>query len=86
MRRMRFACWITKSTNTHSQYEIFIAFPRQKLLHESTSVLRYIHIACLVRLYNDALSISCLIAHCITPDRKEQCIVCAPYSLTDPIQ
>jgi hypothetical protein len=40
MRRMHFACWITKATDT--QYEIFIAFPRQKLLHALTSVLRYI--------------------------------------------
>jgi len=57
MRRMRFACWITKATDTHSQYNIFIAFPRQKLLHESTSVLRYMYIACLVMLHNDAFTI-----------------------------
>jgi hypothetical protein len=24
--RMRFACWITKATNTHSEYVILIAF------------------------------------------------------------
>jgi hypothetical protein len=28
--RMRFACWIPKATNTHSEYVILIAFPRQK--------------------------------------------------------
>jgi hypothetical protein len=28
---MRFACWITKATNAHSEYIIFIAFPRQQL-------------------------------------------------------
>jgi hypothetical protein len=27
---MRFACWITKATNTHSKYVILIAFPRQQ--------------------------------------------------------
>ena len=26
--RMRFACWITKATDTHSEYAILIAFPR----------------------------------------------------------
>jgi hypothetical protein len=29
-RRMRFACWITKATDTHSEYVILIAFPRQQ--------------------------------------------------------
>jgi len=28
--RMRIACWITKATNTHSQYVTFIAFPPQQ--------------------------------------------------------
>jgi hypothetical protein len=39
--RMRIACWITKVTNTHSEYVIFIAFPRQQFLHERASLLRY---------------------------------------------
>ena len=26
MRRMRFACWETKATNTHSEYEILLLF------------------------------------------------------------
>ena len=34
IRRMRFACWITKTTDTHSEYVILIAFPRQQLLGE----------------------------------------------------
>ena len=29
LRRMRIACWVTKSTNTHSEYVILIAFPWQ---------------------------------------------------------
>jgi hypothetical protein len=45
---MRTACWITKSTNVHSQYVILIAFPLQQWLHERASVLRYTYIACLV--------------------------------------
>jgi len=28
--RMRIACWTTKATNTHSEYEIFTAFPLQQ--------------------------------------------------------
>jgi len=31
-RRVGFACWIPKATNTHSVYEIFIAFPLQQWL------------------------------------------------------
>jgi hypothetical protein len=43
-RRMRFSCWITKATDTHLEYVILIAFPRQQWLHESTSVLHlYVH-------------------------------------------
>jgi hypothetical protein len=35
-----FACWISKSTETHSAYAIFTASLRQKWLHESASILR----------------------------------------------
>jgi hypothetical protein len=31
IRRMGFACWITKGTNTHSEYEILV-FPLQQWL------------------------------------------------------
>jgi hypothetical protein len=41
IRRMRFACWITKATDTHSECVILIAFPRQQWLRERVSVLRY---------------------------------------------
>jgi hypothetical protein len=41
IRRMRFACWITKATDTHSEYVIVIAFPRQRWLRERASLLRY---------------------------------------------
>jgi hypothetical protein len=30
IRRMRFACWITKATDTPTEYVILIAFPRQQ--------------------------------------------------------
>ena len=45
-RRMRFACWITKATNTNSECAIVITFLLQQWLHESASVLRHICIAC----------------------------------------
>ena len=50
IRRMRFACWITKATDTHThtEYLILIAFPRQQWLRERASVLRYAYNACLV--------------------------------------
>jgi hypothetical protein len=47
-RRMRIACWIPQSTNTHSEYVILIAFPLQQWLYESSVMLRYTNIACLV--------------------------------------
>jgi hypothetical protein len=43
---MRIACWILKSTNTHSEYVIHIALPLQQYLHERACVLRYRCIAC----------------------------------------
>jgi len=44
IRRMRFACWITKTTDTHSEHVILLAFPRQQLLRESNSMLcSYVH-------------------------------------------
>jgi hypothetical protein len=42
---MRIASWIPKTTNTHSEYVILIAFPLQQWLQESVSMLRY---TCLV--------------------------------------
>jgi hypothetical protein len=43
---MRFACWITKATDTHTEYVILIALPRQQWLRERATMLRYIYIAC----------------------------------------
>jgi len=45
---MRIACWISKATNTHSQYVIIIACPLQKWLYERASVLRRTYLVCLV--------------------------------------
>ena len=46
--RMRIACWISKSTNTQSQYVILTDFPLQQWLYESASMLRCMYIAFLL--------------------------------------
>ena len=48
MWRMRFACWTTKDTHTHthSEYVILIALRRQQRFRERPSVLRYTYIGC----------------------------------------
>jgi len=38
---MCFECWMTKNTETHSEYVVVIVFPRQKWLRERSSVLQY---------------------------------------------
>jgi hypothetical protein len=48
IRRMRFACWITKATDTHAEYVILISFPLQQWLYGRASVLGYTYIACIV--------------------------------------
>ena len=49
--RMRFTCWITKATDTHAEYVMFISFPRQQKLRERASALRYTYIGCVVIYY-----------------------------------
>jgi hypothetical protein len=45
--RMRVACWLTKATNTLSEYVIIIVFfSLRQWLHERVSMLRYTYIAC----------------------------------------
>ena len=46
IRRMRFACWVTKATDTHSEYIILIAFPLQQWLRERASIL-HLYVYCL---------------------------------------
>jgi hypothetical protein len=49
-RRMCFLCWISKSTNTYSEYDKRIAFPRQqwKWSHQGVAVIGYTYIVGLV--------------------------------------
>jgi hypothetical protein len=48
IQRMRFSWWITKATDTHSEYVILIALPRPQWLRERTLMLRYTYIYSLV--------------------------------------
>ena len=48
IRRMRFACWVTKTTITHSKYAIHIVYRRQHTLSDGASKLRYTYNPCLV--------------------------------------
>jgi len=45
---MHITCWVTKATNTLSEYVILIAFPLQQWLHKHTSVSHYMFVAHLV--------------------------------------
>jgi hypothetical protein len=46
---MHFACWMTKITDTHSSI-YHIAFPLQQWFPECTLMLRYMYMACRVKL------------------------------------
>jgi hypothetical protein len=43
IRRMRFAGWITKATNTHSEYVIHIAFTRKLVTRTRLNITSYVH-------------------------------------------
>jgi len=45
--RVRIACWISKATDTHSEYVILIGFPRQKFLRGCASMFLYMYNAIL---------------------------------------
>jgi hypothetical protein len=46
--RMRIEFWIQKANNSYSEHVILIAFPVQKWLNESESILCYTYTVCLV--------------------------------------
>jgi hypothetical protein len=48
IRRMRFACWVTKATDTHSEYVTLIAFPRNNGYANAPQCYIYTFIARLV--------------------------------------
>ena len=46
--RMRIGCWAPKATNTHSNYVLLTAFPREQWFYARATMLRYTCIDCLV--------------------------------------
>ena len=50
--RMRVAFWISKATNTHSEYIRLASFPQQQWLHERSPILLCTNIASLVYVNN----------------------------------
>jgi hypothetical protein len=69
---MHFECFITKATNTHSRYVIFIAFPQQQWFHICTSTL-HLYIHCLPRqmLFGSNIILICwLHLHAIFPTQS----------------
>jgi len=48
IRRMRFACWITEATDTHSEYLVLTALPQQSWFRQSSLMLR---ISCFVKTF-----------------------------------
>jgi hypothetical protein len=53
VRRRLIACWITKTTNTHLEHVILIAFPLQQWLHARHSMLQYTYTSVLFVLKNN---------------------------------
>jgi len=52
IRLMCFACWITNTVNTHSEYVIFIAFAWKQWFHECALMLRlYVYFLFCYKLY-----------------------------------
>ena len=48
VKKIRFACRVTKATNTHSGYVTLFAYPRQQWLRAGVSVLYYTYTARLI--------------------------------------
>jgi hypothetical protein len=51
IRRMYFACQITKATDTHSEHVVFIPFFATTMVTQTLSVIPYKYIVCLVKNY-----------------------------------
>jgi len=68
---MRFVCWITKSTNTHSEYLVLIALLRQQWLRKCASKST-LHVHCLSCIYYKyRLTAVCQFTDKFIPEVKE---------------
>jgi hypothetical protein len=73
IRRMRFACWISKATDTHSEYVIRIAVPRQQWLRERASTftcIRTLPVMLVNVLLHGMLSVKTLITCTLSPHEQ----------------
>jgi hypothetical protein len=52
IRRMHIACWVTKATDTHSEYLILVHFPQQQWLRERNSIFHYTYTTIYIIYYN----------------------------------
>ena len=70
--RMRIACWIPKTTNTHSECVILIAFPLQQWLHNSPHcyVIRTLYCIVVKSTEVDACSVRWLTARFISHQHR----------------
>ena len=76
IRRMRFVCWITKSTYTHSEYALLLALPRQEWFRERASVLGVcVHCLCCWRV-NSEIKTPVDIGWYISHRRSSHCLSC----------
>jgi len=46
IQRIRFPCWITKDTDTNSEYVILVVFPWRQWFRERVPILRYTKLLC----------------------------------------
>ena len=77
---MRFAYWIAKATDTHSEYVILIAFPGQEMQRESASVLLlYVHCLSCLDLSIGDLWLKCIWAHRLRINRNQRSIRLVRY-------
>ena len=54
MRRMHFACWVSKTTDTRLEYVIFIACARRIWLRKRVLILRsYVHYVSCITIYTN---------------------------------
>jgi hypothetical protein len=68
--RMRFACWITKATDTHSEC-VILTFSQQQLLGKRTSILQYTYFESFVNSANSLTTVETCSWFCF---RNKSCV------------
>jgi hypothetical protein len=78
---MYFACWITKTTDTHSEYVTMLLFARQQYLRERASMLCSTYIACLVYRWLSSVSFNSILTAPAEITREVFCCVVSQHIL-----